>query len=219
MKKIAIDINEVVRSYYKQVAKVYYEVYLKKDKEYGKEFDELSDEDKIKFLEKEASDEKVFSIELSDLKDKKLNQILNMNKKELNKFLYDEMPLNICGFATSMEKNSGYYINDLYYYIIDEELDYELTIISKEFDKSIAASYFFLSKIGCNCPNVKFVNKFDKIWEEYDIIITADPEILNSKPDEKISIKINKPYNEEINSNYEFSNLSGFCEVKEKIIN
>ena len=33
MKKIAIDINEVVRSYYKQVAKVYYEVYLKKAQE------------------------------------------------------------------------------------------------------------------------------------------------------------------------------------------
>ena len=220
MKKIAIDINEVIRAYYKQLGKVYYEVYLKKEKEHDEEFDKLSDEEKIKFLDKEASEEKIFTIDLPELKTKKIHEILNLPKKQLNKFLYDEMPINICGFANPIERNCGYDVNSLLYYIVDEEIDAEITIISKEYDKSIGASYFFLAKIGCNCPNVKFVDNFEKIWEEYDMIVTANPEILDNKPKDsgKVSVKIEKPYNEDSESDYTFSKFSEFCENKEKII-
>ena len=39
-------------------------------------------------------------------------------------------------------------------------------------------------------------------WEFVDLMITDHPEILNSKPEGKKTIKIEKLFNQEINSDY-----------------
>ena len=47
----------------------------------------------------------------------------------------------------------------------------------------------------------------DEAWDKCDIIITANPNILAAKPEGKISVKIEQPYNKEITADYTFKNM------------
>ena len=77
-----------------------------------------------------------------------------------------------------------------------------MIITSREAGRGVSATLFFLSKTGCMIQDIKFTLGTKDCWEFVDCMITDHPEILNSKPEGKISIKIGKPFNEEIPSDY-----------------
>ena len=52
------------------------------------------------------------------------------------------------------------------------------------------------------------------MWDEIDILLTANPELLLNKPNNKIVIKYKSSYNEEINSEFEIEHIK---ELKNKI--
>ena len=79
---------------------------------------------------------------------------------------------------------------------------HEMYIISREAGRSVPATLFFLSKTACMVQNLKFVLGNEDCWEHVDCMITDHPEILQSKPEGKITIKIDKPYNTDIVSDY-----------------
>ncbi|MCJ8336073.1 MAG: hypothetical protein MJH10_17850, partial [Epibacterium sp.] len=59
--------------------------------------------------------------------------------------------------------------------------------------------------------NVKLLYNYSKVWQLYDVIITANPYILKKKNLEnqkKISIKIITDYNKDIKADYEFRNIN-----------
>ena len=47
--------------------------------------------------------------------------------------------------------------------------------------------------------NIKFIDDNKDVWNFCDVVVTDLPEILDSKPEGKISIKINKLYNKSQN--------------------
>ena len=51
------------------------------------------------------------------------------------------------------------------------------------------------------------------MWSRYDVIVTANPELLLCKPKNKISIKVSTPYNTEITADYTINNIEGFTSV------
>jgi hypothetical protein len=76
-----------------------------------------------------------------------------------------------------------------------------------------------LSKFGCLLEKIVFYSESTKniIWDEIDILLTANPTLLLTKPVDKILIKFNTEYNKHIDSEYEINSLSEFKGVLEKI--
>lgn len=136
---------------------------------------------------------------------------LFVKKSDYENFLYNEASLEIFGHASST--NLGI-VSLLNRFILDTEYEekHEITLISEERNNSIQATYFFLAKIGCKIKNIKFFHDYNNVWDFFDVIITNEPTILNSKPDDKISVKINKEYNSDCKSNLESENLDDFIE-------
>jgi hypothetical protein len=99
----------------------------------------------------------------------------------------------------------------------------EIYLISTgEYDKTIWPTYFFLSKIATKIRNIKLFLSDDNTWESFDVIITANPEILNIKTENKVSIKIDTPYNIETESDLKYESLIQCLndeQILEKIIN
>lgn len=124
----------------------------------------------------------------------------------LNKFMYEEAALEIFGHADETYNNIINNLNLYYIDLVDDEV-FDITIVSREAINSIPASYFFLSKTGCRIPNIKFVTEYSKIWDGIDVLITANPTLLKSKPNDKTTIKINSNYNKGVISDYESNSL------------
>ena len=105
--------------------------------------------------------------------------------------------------------------------IADEE-EHEVILISREVDKSIPSTFFFLSKTGCRASNIKFVTTYADKWNDVDVLITANPQTLESKPSGKISVKVNTSYNQDTPSDYEIDSILDFIQnedLREKILN
>ena len=48
-----------------------------------------------------------------------------------------------------------------------------------------------------------------------DVLITANPKTLESKPNGKISIKVNTPYNKDVVADYEINSILDFINDEE----
>jgi hypothetical protein len=75
-------------------------------------------------------------------------------------------------------------------------------ITRREAGRSVSATLFFLSKTGCMIQDVKFTMGLTDCWKYNDIMVTDHPEIIKSKPEGKIVIKVEKPFNEDLESDY-----------------
>jgi len=124
---------------------------------------------------------------------------------ELNKFMYVDAALEIFGHAGEVKLNSVEHLNQLHNLI--EDLGHTPIVISKELNNSKPATLFFLSKLSTKINNIIFVRDYDKKWDHVDILITANPETLKSKPPGKISIKVINEYNKDIDSDYTLVDL------------
>lgn len=128
------------------------------------------------------------------------------DKHQLNKFLYQEASLEIFGHADQIEDDI---MNDFNQFIMDIEDDeeHELELVSREFDKSIPSTYFFLSKLACKIKNVRFVKEYEEFWDGVDILVTANPIALDLKPENKTSVKIESSYNKNSESDFTFDSF------------
>ena len=83
--------------------------------------------------------------------------------------------------------------------LILDNPQYEFILISREGGLAIPSTLFFLAKTKSICSNIRFVTDYTKVWDLVDIMVTDHPKILESKPNNKLSLVIDKPYNENIN--------------------
>jgi hypothetical protein len=135
------------------------------------------------------------------------------DKEEMYSFLFEEFPMEIFGHAGSTETMTFNDLNDFY---IDFRDNHDILIVSDEIGKSKPASLFFLSKFGCLIEKVKFYSHLtiNSMWDEVDILLTSNPDLLLNYPKNKTVIKFNTEYNKNINSQFEISSIK---ELKEKI--
>jgi hypothetical protein len=138
------------------------------------------------------------------------------NEDELYSFMFEEFTMELFGHAPSTEINTFNLLNELYYDLRDE---YDITILSDEIGKSKPASLFFLAKFGCLIEKVVFYSEPTKsrLWDEVDILLTANPDHIENKPEDKVVIKYNTNYNKNVKSDYEISTLSDFKLILSKI--
>ena len=212
MKKIGIEINGVLRDTISKFTELY-EKHLvdshlneSADKTYEIEFSGDTDE-VIEFNE---------NIEVNNFEYKILSPVTSLDlgshfsfpsKDELYSFMYEEYTMELFGHSPSTEMLSFNILNDIYYNLRDT---YDLMIVSDEIGRSKPSSLFFLSKFGCLVEKVFFYSEITKndMLDEVDILLTANPNLLLNKPDNKIIIKFITDYNKNIKSEYEIYSLS-----------
>lgn len=170
--------------------------------------------------------EKYYVIEtglnIEDITSQNLTQFVNFKSvDDMNKFLYDEASLEVFGHADQKHDNLMTKFNMFLMDIKDEE-EHEIEIVSREIHRSIPSTLFFLSKLSCRIENIRFIQNHEDYWKGVDVLITADSKALESKPKDKISIKINAPYNRNSSSDFQLDSILEFISnenVRDKILN
>jgi len=183
--KIGISLNEVLRDFLSQFAYTY-----------------------DKYVEKT-------DIEVKDITSFNLMDSFHFDSiDKLNSFMFLEAPLEIFGHADQMYDGL---MNSLNQFLSDIEYDgeHEIELVSREVNKAIPSTLFFLSKTGCRAEKIRFVKKYEDKWDGLDVLITANPKVLESKPKDKISIKINAPYNKDAKADYELDSILEFFKNEE----
>ncbi len=142
------------------------------------------------------------------------NHLLFKDEDEIYDFLYKEHTMEIFGHAGSVENSGMMDLNDVY---MDLRDNHDLLIVSDEIGKSKPASLFFISKFGCLIEQVKFYSKttINSLWDSIDILLTANPNLLLSCPDNKRVIKFESSYNTDIITEHSIKTIK---ELKNKIL-
>ena len=89
---------------------------------------------------------------------------------------------------------------------LTEPIDFILSN-TREFNQSIGFTHFFLSKLATRIRKTFFPKDYAEIWDVCDILITADPKLLQSKPEGKKVIKIITDYNKDCDADFEYDSM------------
>jgi len=140
-------------------------------------------------------------------------------KEVYNQFMYQDFVFEIHGSAPKMYPNVDLHAKDFYYKYKDTV---DFVLISKENFLTIPSTLFFLSKVTSRFTNYRFCETNEEMLEGVDILITTDPELLDT-PTAKKLIKLTRPYNEnsisgDIKPVLQLNDLNGNEEF-EKLIN
>lgn len=182
--RICITLDDVVRAKTRQFNKIY-----------------------TKFIDES------FVLDESDMKTNDLSEIFNFgSKKEYFDFLYTDYPFEIFGEAEVVDKMLDKNLT-LWHMTLDNDLEEgeepnELIFANPfEFNASIGYTCFFLSKIATRVREFYFPKDSSTIWDKCDVLITAEPKLLENKPEGKKSVKISMPYNMDLESDFTYGSL------------
>jgi hypothetical protein len=194
--RIGIELNGVLRDTLKKIQQEYEKWYL------NNPFRDENEEDNFKY---EVSSD-LTSLDI-------MNHLKFKNEDELYDFLYKEHTMEIFGHAGSVEPSGLLDLNEFY---LDMRDKHDIIVVSDEIGKSKPASLFFISKFGCLVESVKFYSEstINSLWDSVDILLTANPKLLLNHPKNKIVIKFNTTYNNDVESEF---NISSLKELKTKI--
>jgi hypothetical protein len=192
--RIGIELNGVLRDTLKKIQQEYEKWYLEnlfKEEEEKSEYEVMSE---------------LTSLEIS-------KHLKFKDDDELYNFLYKEHTMEIFGHAGSVETSSMMDFNEFYFDMRDE---HDILIVSDEIGKSKPASLFFISKFGCLVESVKFYSEstINSMWESIDVLLTANPNLLLNYPKNKIVIKYETLYNQNIETKH---SITKFKELNTKI--
>ena len=212
MMRIGIDINGVLRDTIGKFTHLYEKQLIDSSEEpFAGNTYELDMSGNTELIE--SSNETFEYKQISDVDSLNLDKHFSFkSKEELFNFMYEEYAMELFGHAPSTEMTSFNILNDLYFELRDEN---ELLIVSSEIGKSKPASLFFISKFGCLLEKVVFFSEITKnnMWNQVDVLLTADPILLLEKHVGKTVVKFNTSYNKHVESEYEISSLSEFGEI------
>jgi len=202
--KIAFDLNGVIRDIFLKTEQIYTKFYLEDvEDEMSSEYDESKGE----WVEKNDSSSFEYGMNLPVKSMNLIDHFKFGSQDELYNFFYVDFPMQIFGHSPSINVNTFSVLNNLYTKLRD---DNEVYIISDEMGKSKPATLFFLSKYGSLIENIKFYSNTTLLntFNEFDIIITSNPNILSLGNLNKKIIKVKTTYNEDLKSDYIINDLS-----------
>lgn len=219
--RIGIDINGVLRDTIDKFDQIYEKYMIEKDT------DEILNQTYDLDM---SGNTTLVELESSNFEYKKISDVASLNlidhysfksSEELFSFLYEEFSMEIFGHAPSTEMTTFNILNELYFELRDNN---KLLVVSNEIGKSKPSTLFFLSKFGCLIEKVLFFSELTKndMWDDVDVLLTANPDLLLEKPQNKIVVKYNTIYNKQIESEFEINSISEFSgilkTIKENVI-
>jgi hypothetical protein len=187
MLTIGVELNHVVRNVNKQLLKYY-----------QKEFDP--------------------SLEIEDLDDRVdvISKYMKFkSKKQKYDFIYIDYPYEIFGCAGTSENKLAVKITNWLVNISNiEEEDIRIVFYSLNEDAlTIQSTFFFLSKIGARVRKVFFPKNVKEVWEECDVVITANNQLFEEEiPEGKKVVLIDREFNKE-NQEKAFLHYGNLSEV------
>jgi hypothetical protein len=187
MLTIGVELNHVVRNVNKQLLKYY-----------QKEFDPSLEID-----------------ELDDRVDVISKYMKFKSKKQKYDFIYIDYPYEIFGCAgTSENKLAAKITNWLVNISNIEEEDIRIVFYSLNEDAlTIQSTFFFLSKIGARVRKVFFPKNVKEVWDECDVVITANNQLFEEEiPEGKKVVLIDREFNKE-NQEKAFLHYGNLSEV------
>lgn len=140
----------------------------------------------------------------------------NTEKKVLSpqemfdKFLYEDFCYEIHGSAPKLYLNADV---DLNVFMKRYAEYFDFIFFAKTRKEAISATLFFLSKMRVEVKNILFVYDNKELFENVDWILTTDPTIINEKPEGKVVIKLERPYNEDSKADYSAFGVSTLNEA------
>jgi len=215
MKKIGIEINGVLRDTISKFIQLYEKNMI----------EENETENNLKSFDVDMSGNTDLVIKEENFKYEIKNEVTSLNlmdhfsfrnEDELYSFTYEDFAMQIFGHAGSSETFTFNDLNEIYLKYRDNN---ELLIVSDEMGRSKPASLFFLSKFGCQLEKIKFYSNttINSMWDEVDVLLTSNPNLILEKPKDKIVVKYITNYNKNIKSDYEIEKLKDFDEVLQKL--
>jgi hypothetical protein len=187
--RIAIDINDVLRDYTRQFADIYKKVI---DESFDLEYEDIND---FNFLN-------IFPF---------LDENGNVDSMLMNKFKYEDCAYELYARAEycdrSLPSAFNLWTQNTMRNFDDENLP-EIVLFSPfEMNLSIQSTLAFLSRFGIRTREILFPVDSASMWDKCDIMITANPNLIKLTPENKISIKIEAPYNKEVKGTYNFKSM------------
>jgi hypothetical protein len=177
--KLAIDLNDVIRDYSRNFVK-----YFKKG------INHSFNEEDVEFY---TNDMQILLPFSSD--------------EQYRRFVYEDFPFELYGKCPSVDKNLARDLNEWIEFDLADE-DVEVMFVSPmECDLTIQSTYSFLAKIGSRVREVYFPIDSSTVWDKCDVLITANPRFFSNKKEGKKIIKINKDYNKEYLSDFDYNSL------------
>ena len=142
------------------------------------------------------------------------------DEDELLDFLYNDATMEIFGQAKEIENNVISHLVELYK---GAPNNYVLRVVSDELGKSKPSTLWFLAKYGVVCDEIIFYTKttVKKVWDNTDVFITADIDIIENKPEDKKLIIVDRVYNENMVSDLRVKSIKeikSFKDACEEII-
>lgn len=206
-KVLGISIDGVIRDSHGQFDTWYRRAFIKNDRLVGMD-------DSFQYVEKEETEDEQQKIQ--NLIDEKINlpvdtfDLLNHysfeNREEMETFMYNHYSFQIFASAQQFPKSMDS-VNFLQIFGDSTEL-FDVVLFAKCKDSSIASTFHFLAKHVCKIRNVKFINEYENVWDFCDVVISDTPEVFETKPDDKVSLKINHMYNNYSEADYSFESVS-----------
>lgn len=198
--RIAIDINDVLRDYTRQFGDVYKKFV---DNSFDITYEDINDFDLINifpFYDNEG----------------------NLDRTAYNKFKYEDYSFEIYARAQAMERtlpsDFNLWTQNTMRNFDDDKLPEIILFSPFEMNLSIQSTLSFLARFGIRVREIHFPIDSVKMWEKCDIMITANPNLLNATPEDKVSFKIKAPYNTEAKGTYEFDSMTELINDENKTL-
>jgi hypothetical protein len=212
--RIAIDLNGVLRDTFGKFTQLYQKHMID---EYQDQFtNETYKLDQSGDTEIETITEFKYETNLPINTYNLQNHFKFQNEEEFYSFMYEEFPMQIFGHAGSTELSTLNDLNEIYLEYRDKN---DFYIISNEIGKSKPASLFFLSKFGCLIERIFFYSNstINDMWNEINVLLTSNPELLLNHPEDVIVVKYETEYNKNISSNYTIKKIKDFSQLLKQL--
>jgi hypothetical protein len=213
--KVGIDINEILRAKWLQFDRFYVQEFgedgVPKEQPYQYDFFKTYQWNETHEIQKELKEPEEMPEDINPLDYalddsgeapadtflfKKGEKKVLSPKEVYNRFMYEDYCFEIHASAPIMYKGMDLHVNN-FYLKYGNTADFTLFSVENRF--SIPPTLFFLSKMTSRFKNYQFVDKPLDMWNDVDVLITTDPEILMlGAPWGKKLIKLKRPYNENI---------------------
>ena len=205
---LGIGIDGVLRDTHSQFYRKYKKAFIFNEELIGMDenFNAVEDnmtEETIAHIEQLEKDKVHIPIDTYDL----MNHFHFDSREDFEKFYYTDYAFEIFGAAQQYPRAMEY-VNRLYDWGRMNNL-FDIVLLSKESEKAVTSTYHFLAKTGCKIRTIKFVDEFVDKWKYCDVLIDDCPYVFESKPENKISIRINQEYNKwSDNADYSFNSIN-----------
>jgi hypothetical protein len=114
---------------------------------------------------------------------------------DVYQWMYYGVSLEIFGSANQTRTNLLSRINTL-----QSKIEDQFVVMSRETTRSKYATLSFMSKAQFDLSEIIFVNNYADYWQHVDCVITDNPEILKTKPEDKMMVVLKNAYNTEFHN-------------------